>query len=469
MKKIVFLTLFIISNTVLFAQSIVGDWSGVLAIGGVELHLIFHITEKDGKYIATMDSPDQGANGIPASSTTYADGVLEIAIASAGLKYTGSIDPNSVNIIKGNLNQGGRTFEIDLARINKLEENYNKSSAKQQDPVKPYPYYTKEVVFTNNFDGVTLSGTLTKPKKKGKFPAVVLVSGSGPQNRDEELLGHRPFLVLADYLTRNGIAVLRYDDRGTASSTGDFANSTTEDFARDAKAAVSFLKSQKGITKVGIIGHSEGGLIAPMVAAEMPDLAFVVLLAGPGIKGDSLLLLQQFLIGKANGSSKSDLEKAAELNKGAFDLMLRSDDLAEITKDLKNYFTIKVASAPASMKPTGMTEAQIVDYLLAQYANKWMIKFIKTDPTVYLEKTKCPVLALNGEKDLQVPPKENLDAIAKAVKSNGNTKVQTITLPGLNHLFQECKTGSPSEYATIEQTFSPKALEIIGNWILEVE
>jgi hypothetical protein len=339
-----------------------------------------------------------------------------------------------------------------------------------QEPKKPYPYISEEVTIENGSAGVKLAGTLTLPGKEGKYPVVVLITGSGPQNRDEELVGHKPFLVLADHLTRNGIAVLRYDDRGTAKSTGDFSKATTVDLASDVEAAIAYLKSRKDIDKknIGLMGHSEGGIIAPMVASRSKDVSFIVLLAGTGIPGDQLLLLQQERIGKASGIPEADLLKSREINKGCFDIVIKASDQDQLKTDLTDYLKKTINEFPADQKPSGMSDEDLIKMLLNQIANPWMQYFIKYDPVPALQKVKCPVLALNGEKDLQVPPEENLGAIEKALEKARTKKVTIKEMPGLNHLFQECTIGSPDEYSLIEQTFSPAALEVITEWIQRI-
>ena len=312
-----------------------------------------------------------------------------------------------------------------------------------------------------------MAGTLTLPKKVGVFPVVVLISGSGPQNRDEQLLGHKPFLVLSDYLTKNGIAVLRFDDRGTADSKGDFSKATSFDFATDVEAAVQYLKTRKEINKkkIGLIGHSEGGIIAPIVASNSKDIAFIVLLAGTGIPGDQLLLLQQELIGKASGISDAEIQKNKATNKGAFEIVRKSTNTEKLKLELTEYLKQSLKDTLNSQKPKGTNEDELVKSQVNQMTSPWMLNFLKYNPAPALEKVKCPVLALNGEKDLQVPPKVNLEAVKKALTKAGNKNVITKQLPNLNHLFQECKTGAPSEYASIEQTFSPTAMTEILKWL----
>jgi len=463
MRKSVLVLFVTLTSLSIYAQDISGKWNGILKVQGVQLRLIFNIIQTENGYSSTMDSPDQGAKGIPVTTTSYENSILKLEISSAGIQYEGTLDKENVFI--GTFKQAGQSFPLNLAK----EKVEKEKVIRPQEPTKPYPYYSEDVKFENIKDKIVLAGTLTLPEKNGKFPAVILISGSGPQNRDEELLGHKPFLVLADHLTKNGIAVLRFDDRGTAESTGNFKTATSLDFARDVEFAVKYLQTRKEINKnqIGLIGHSEGGIIAPMVAAKSKDINFIVLLAGTGIRGDQLLLLQQELIGKASGISDTDLQKAKVINKGAFDIVLKSNDTDSLKMELTSYIKQAIKDNPESEKPAGMSEDDYVKLQVNQLTSSWMKYFIKYNPSPTLEKVKCPVLAINGEKDLQVPAKVNLDAIKKALEKGGNKNVTTKELPNLNHLFQECKIGLPSEYATIEQTFSPIALEEISSWILK--
>ena len=462
MKKIAFIILIFLFPFIAMSQDITGSWSGKLKIQAMELRVVFNISKTDSGYNSTMDSPDQGAYGIPVTSTTVEGRKLDLKVASANIHYGGEFKDS---IITGTFTQGAMSLPLDLRKGSTEKTTLNRP----QEPVKPYPYHEEEVTFENSTAGIKLAGTLTIPSKEGKFPAVVLISGSGPQNRDEEVFGHKPFLVLADYLTRNGVAVLRYDDRGTAGSGGDFKSATSLDNASDAAAAVTYLKTRKEINKekIGLIGHSEGGIIAPMLASDDSDVKFIVLLAGTGIPGHELLLMQQELIGRASGMSESDLKTAREINKGAFGIIVKSTDTAQLKKDLTAYIRQMIIEHPDVEKPEGVSDEKFIKEQVDQLVNPWIIFFLKYDPAPALEKVKCPVLALNGEKDLQVPPKENLSAIETALKKGMNDKVTVKELPGLNHLFQECKTGTPGEYIQIEQTISPSALEEINRWMME--
>jgi len=337
-------------------------------------------------------------------------------------------------------------------------------SAQQQNP-----YTEEELVYENKEAGITLAGTLTLPSGDTPFPVVLLITGSGPHDRNETIFNHRPFLVLADYLTRQGIAVLRVDDRGMGKSTGDFFQATSEDFAFDVLAGIEYLKTRKEINpkQIGLIGHSEGGLIAPMVAVKSPDVAFIVLMAGAGLTGEEILYLQGALISRAMGVSEEKIAKNRQTNEKICSFIKEETDEKIIKEWLRQRF---VAGWEKMSEEEKKAIGDPEEYLKAQLQclfSPWVRFFLTYDPKPTLMKVKCPVLVINGEKDLQVPPKENLSAIEKALKAGGNKNFTIKELPGLNHLFQTAQTGLPSEYAKIEETISPDALKIIGDWILE--
>jgi len=461
MKK-TFLFLFtFFSSMLLYSQSITGPWNGVLKVPGGQLRVVFHIVKTDTGFSSTMDSPDQGAKGIPVTQTSFDGQNLKLEITAAQIEYTGQLKNDTIT---GVFKQRGQRFPMNLTR----EQTKKQPVKRPQEPHKPYPYYTEDVTFQNSDANITLSGTLTLPKKEGIYPVVILISGSGPQNRDEELMGHKPFLVISDYLTKKGIAVLRFDDRGTGQSTGNFKTATSADFASDAESAIGYLKTRKEIdkNKIGLLGHSEGGIIAPMIASKSRDVSFIVLLAGTGIRGDKLLLLQQESIAKASGISDVEIQKSREFNAKAFEMIVNSNDSLTLRNELTKYLK-NLADNPGVKIPEGITKDEFVTMQVNQITSPWMVYFIRYDPTNALEKVKCPVLAINGQKDMQVAPKENLAAINNALKKGGNKDVTIIEFPGLNHLFQECTTGLPDEYASIEQTFSPIALTAISDWIIE--
>jgi len=461
MKKLITFIFIFGAISAVFSQEVRGTWNGILKVQGMQLSLVFHVNKTENGFSSTMDSPDQKAFGIPVTKTNFENSKLTIAIANAGIEYEGVIGTDG--IIIGTFKQSGQSFPMNLSK-EKVEKEIIK---RPQEPQKPYSYYTEEVIFENKLAKINLAGTLSLPAKEGVFPAVILITGSGAQNRDEELLGHKPFLVIADYLTKNGIAVLRFDDRGIAMSKGEFTLATTLDFATDVEAALQYLQKRKEIDqkKIGLIGHSEGGIIAPMVANKSKNISFIIVLAGTGIPGDELLLLQQELIGRASGISEDDLKKSKITNKEVFEIVKNATNSDQMKKDITNYITKSIKSDPESKIPDGISESEFINMQVSQITNPWMQFFIKYNPALALEKVNCPVLALNGDKDLQVPSKVNLEAINKTLIKGGNKKVTIKELPNLNHLFQECKTGSPQEYSEIEQTFSPLALNEIVNWI----
>lgn len=460
MKKSIIIICTILITLSLNAQEITGKWNGMLKVKGMELRIVFNIARQGDAYTATMDSPDQGAFDIPMTSAEFKNPDIKLTHSAAMIVYSGKLEEGQ---IKGTFNQAGQSFPMDLSRetIEKVE------IVKPQDPEKPYPYIAEDVLIQNLKDSVTLAGTITLPSKEGKFPAVILVSGSGPQNRNEDIFGHKPFLILSDFLTRNGIAVLRYDDRGTASSTGSYSTATSADFATDAMSAINYLKSRPEINsqKIGIIGHSEGGIIAPMLAANYNEIAFIVLMAGTGVQGNELLLMQQEAIGKVSGLTDEELKMMREVNSKQFDIIVNATSTDSIRPRLVNYLKQYLEEYPEAQRPEGMTDDQYVEMSIAQLTTPWMVNFMRYNPTTDLAKVKCPVLAINGSKDLQVPAKVNLASIEKAVKSGGNNDVTIIELEGLNHLFQECETGSPMEYTQIQQTISPNAMDEILKWI----
>jgi len=438
-----------------------GNWAGKLKIQTTELRLVMNISVNAGdSLIITLDSPDQGASNLPTSKTILNGDSLSVFLKSIGGKFIGKIDPD-VKVINGFWKQGGMSLPLILTRQDsKITIN------RPQEPKPPFPYQSLEVKIPNVAAKIELAGTLTMPEGSGKFPAAILITGSGPQNRDEELMGHKPFLVIADFLTRQGFAVLRYDDRGVGQSTGDFKSATSFDFATDAYAAVQFLKTRPEIdsVKIGLIGHSEGGIIAPIVASQHPEVAFVVLLAGPGLTGEQILLLQEALIAKAEGSDDKSIRENDKLSRDIYAALKKNPDndkaALKITKIITD-FNKKHASDTSYRQ---LTDNEITAQV-SSLTSPWFRCFLTCNPEAYLTRVKCPLLALNGSLDLQVPSKENLQAIEKALIFGGNSTYMIEELPGLNHLFQTATTGSPAEYAKIEETISPAALDLIGKWL----
>ena len=405
--------------------------------------------------MTTLDSPDQGANGIKTQTTSFNDSTLIIQIPVIHASYKGKL--NSDNTINGTFTQG---MPLPL----NLKKGEASRPKRPQEPQPPFPYRSEEVTVRNERDGINLAGTLTLPEKGTKFPAVVMVTGSGAQNRDEEIMGHKPFFVIADYLTRNGIAVLRCDDRGTAASQGTHATATNEDFATDTEAMVNYLRSRKEINakKIGIIGHSAGGIIAFIVAKKDLSIAFVVSLAGAGVRGDSLMLKQVELISKSQGMPDAVWQGMKPSIRNRYAILQQTDKTPEeLQKEL-------YADVTKTMSPEQLKDLNTIQQLSAQISSMtspWYLHFMRYDPGQDLKKLKCPVLALNGEKDIQVDAAMNLAAIQERITGNGNKNVTVKAYPNLNHLFQTCEKGTLAEYGQLEETINPEVLKDIIEWI----
>ncbi len=441
-----------------------GIWQGTLEFSGAKLRVVFKIMrQEDGTLSAVMDSPDQGATGIPVESVTVRDHSVRIEVKVAQGIFEGAIAKDS-STIDGSWKQSGLQLPLLLERIQK-----EITIERPQDPKKPYPYREEEVSYRNTSAGVTLAGTLTLPASGSPFPAVLLISGSGPEDRNETVFGHHPFWVLADYLTRRGIAVLRVDDRGVGGSTGSSSRSTTEDFAEDVLAGVNFLLNRHEIDSrhIGLIGHSEGGMIAPMAAVRSSDVDFIVLLAAPGLPGDEILYLQAAAIARADGASDEAIAKNRANQERIFAVLKSEADSTTAADELHTILEESVDSSRADDKKSTDDSETAIKMQIEQVLTPWFRFFLRYDPLPTLEKVTCPVLALNGEKDLQVLPEENLSAVRSALKAGANPHFSVKELPGLNHLFQTAGTGAITEYATIEETIAPSALREIGDWIQE--
>ena len=441
----------------------VGDWRGVLDVGAAQLTIVFHIVEEDGGLLVTMDSPDQGAFGIPVPEVDIAPPNVDLAIPAIQGRYEGLLNASG-DTIEGRWTQGPNSLPLQLTRGDVAPP------IRPQEPSEPFPYTVEKVRFASVAEGVTLAGALTIPEGPGPWPAAILVSGSGPQDRDESLLGHKPFLVLSDHLTREGIAVLRFDDRGVGESTGDFASATSEDFALDAEGAFAFLAGREEIAgdRIGVVGHSEGGLIAPMVANALSgDLGYIVLLAGPGIDGASILALQNRLILEAEGTPIHIADLAVDHLERTVEVIRTHGTEGGLAEAVRSNFTTMIAELTDEEREALQYSDERVEQQVAQLATPWFRFFLTYDPAPALRRVKLPVLAINGTKDLQVPADVNLAAIEAALREGGNSDFEVRSLPDLNHLFQTAKTGAPSEYQRIEETFAPLALEVVSAWILE--
>jgi pimeloyl-ACP methyl ester carboxylesterase len=432
-----------------------GLWQGAVETHGMRLRFQLHIShDTEGALIAALDSLDQGVTGLPANHVTLKDPIIHFEIPSVAGVYEGTVN-GAKNAMTGKWSQtSADNLPLDFKRSDQTLE-----LRRPQTPARPFPYAEEEVTFGGGAKGIALAGTLTLPKGEGPFPAALLVAGSGPQDRDQSLANHRPFLLIADALTRKGIAVLRYDKRGVAKSTGNPDTATTMDLAADAQAALAFLKSRKEIdgSRIGLIGHSEGAIIAPYLAGHSKEVKWLVLLAVPATTGERTLLNQSELIGRAGGLSDEQLEPSLAFDQAAYALVRKEKDPGALAEKL--VALVKESGLDAALPPATL-ETQ-----LRMLASAWFRFFLDYDPLPNLKTVSCPVLALYGQKDLQVSAKANLPLLQKAFHDAMNTQAETREMPELNHLFQHAYTGTPAEYAAIEETFSPEALTLIVDWV----
>jgi uncharacterized protein len=432
-----------------------GLWQGAVETHGMRLRFQLHIShDTEGSLIAALDSLDQGVSGLPANHVTLKDPIFHFEIPSVAGVYEGTLN-GAKSAITGKWSQtSADNLPLDFKR-----SDHTLELRRPQTPAKPFPYVEEEVKFTGADAGIALAGTLSLPKGEGPFPAALLIAGSGPQDRDESLANHRPFLLIADALTRKGIAVLRYDKRGVGKSTGNPDTATTMDLAADAKSALAFLKSRKEIdgSRIGLIGHSEGAIIAPYLAGHSDGVKWLVLLAAPATTGEQTLLSQSELIGRAGGLSDDQLDASLGFDQAAYALVRKEKDPNALAEKL--VALVKESGLDAALPPAAL-ETQ-----LRMLASPWFRFFLDYDPLPNFKTVNCPVLALYGQKDLQVAAKTNLPLLQKALHDSVNTQVETRELPDLNHLFQHAYTGTPAEYAAIEETFSPEALALIVDWV----
>lgn len=447
-----------------------GDWSGILDVG-MQLTLIFHVEQGvDGLLSAKVDCPEQRISGIAVDTIMLQDKLLKFAMENIKGSYEGSLNEEATEII-GTFTQSGISFPLVLKRGVLTTE----IPKRPQEPKPPYPYLEEEVNYENIAAGITLAGTLTLPNTQGPFPVALLITGSGPHDRNEALLGHKPFLVLADHLTRCGIAVLRVDDRGVGKSTGIFGTATDADFASDVRAGVGYLKTRKEINaqQIGLIGHSCGGIIAPMVAAQSTDIAFIILMAGPGENGEKVVLEQAALIQCAEGVPQEVIELENKLRQQMFAIVKKESDFDIAAKQLREVGTKYLATLSHTQKKIAeqnlseVTCEANLDSIVKTINTAWWRHFLTFEPTSVLKQIKVPVLALFGELDLQVSPRQNLPVVAGALQEAGNSDYTMVELPRHNHLLQVCQTGSIREYGKIEETISPLALHTMSEWIMK--
>jgi pimeloyl-ACP methyl ester carboxylesterase len=436
------------------ARALSGDWQGSLSTApGVSIPLVLHVREAQGRSSATLDSPAQHAIGLPVASIARTATEIRFALSAPKADFVATLSADGTTL-SGTWIQGAASLPLVMTRTAAIAPE----PRRPQTPAPPYPYRSEEVAYDNIAGHAHLAGTLTMPVGKGPFPAVLLITGSGLQDRDETVFGHKPFLVWADTLTRRGIAVLRVDDRQTGGSTGDVRTATSQDFAGDVGAGVAFLRSRREIDprRIGLMGHSEGAIIAPIVAARDPAIGFIVMLAGSGEPGEALMLHQKRLIETASGLAPAAVRQSGQRMQRLYDAVKDAPDQASADAALRDTWR-------SFASEDGGPATDVPPQLLV-VASPWMRWFIRHDPRPALAAVHCPVLAVGGSKDLQVPADTNLPGIKTALRANPDATV--VELPGLNHLLQTAQTGLVGEYAQIEETIAPVALATVGDWIV---
>jgi len=447
--------------------AIEGTWHGVLNAAGTELNLFFHVDQTDKGWTFTVDSPDQSANGLAVVDVDLRDGVASFQLARIPARFEGRLVADR---LEGHWHQG-MALPLTLTRLADGEEA--PARARPQEPQPPFPYTSEdvwyEVIPSAGGSPHIIHGTLTRPAGAGPHPVVLLISGSGPQDRDETLFGHKPFWVLADHLGRHGLAALRVDDRGVGKSTGDHAAATSADFAEDVLAGVRNLRTRDGIDpdRIALLGHSEGGLIAPMVAVADPGVAAIVLMAGPGVPGREILMLQQQLILAASDVTPEEIATAQVNQEALLTIALADEDSTTRAVRLADHLRGVYAGLSDQERAGAGPEDAFVKAGSRQMLSSWMRWFLAHDPRPVLGQVRCPVLAVNGSRDVQVDADQNLPAIAAALAAGGNPDHTEVVLDGLNHLMQPAVTGGLEEYVTIEQTLAPAFLDTVTSWLAE--
>ena len=431
-----------------------GTWQGAIEVTNMRMRLQMHVShDEKGKLLASVDSLDQGIQGIPASKVTEANGELSFEIPAFQAEYHGTLSA-SRNEISGEWTQNDSVEKLDFRRSDQPLE-----LRRPQNPVKPYPYAVEEITFSSGDGKATLAATLTIPQRTGPFPAALFIGGSGPMDRDETVAGHKPFLVLADLLTKNGIAVLRYDKRGTGQSTGNYEQASVNDLTGDAQAALNYLKSRKEVDqkRVGILAHSEGGILAAQIAVKAGDLDWLVLLAMPATTGERTLLRQSELIARTGGLPEEQIARSQRFDRMAYAAVREAKSAATLEAELNGL--IEKSGLSASM-PSAALQAQI-----RLMTTPWFRQYLDFDPVPLVEQIKCPVLALNGDRDLQVDTNDTVPLLRQAYEKSGNKDFTVMEIEGVNHLFQKAQSGSPALYGAIEETIAQEVLNAIGSWL----
>jgi pimeloyl-ACP methyl ester carboxylesterase len=433
-------------------ESISGIWQGTLKFPGLELRIAFRLSiAPDGTLRANMLRPDENEIEIPASAAVFEYPDLQLEFASVNGSFEGKVKEG---VIEGQWKQGRRVQPLILKQVSEIAK-----PARPQTPAPPYPYNQQEVTFAGGGVNVKLAGTITLPRENHPCPTAILIPGAGAHDRDYTILGHRPFLVISDYLTRRGIAVLRYDERGVGASEGDRSQATSEDYAQDVMAGIDFLRTRKEIDPrlIGLIGHSEGGTIASLAAAKLPDVAYIIMMGSPGLPGEEYNYQYEESMSRALGLSEEAIAAKRVFQERVLDIVLHEEDYSTAEKEIAKIYEEFDPQMPEGRKMIAVK----------RLLSPWFRFSITHDPGATLMTIRCPVLAIIGEKDVHVPPEGNIEALRRALETGGNKDYRVEELPGLNHFLQTAETGSPVEYGKIKETISPVVLELIGNWILE--
>lgn len=438
---------------VLLLQAQLGDYQGALQVNpSTSLRLALHITKDEaGKWKGAVDSLDQGARGIPVQ-LTIENKTVRFG-SPIGMSYEGTLSDTG---IAGTFSQNGMKLPLNFKKVDKIEE-----AKRPQTPKRPFPYTEEEVVVESG--KIKLGGTLSLPKGEGPFPAVIFLTGSGAQDRDETVFEHKPFLLISDHLARQGLATLRLDDRGVGKSAGILAYSTIDDLASDAVAAFGFLKTRKEINakRIGFLGHSEGGITGPLAAVRLgAEAAFVIMLAGTGVPGDEILYEQGLAVLKAANATPETLASQSRFHKTFLPLVKSERENGELARKIREAWEKLKAEDSAAAAADKRIAPQLQALLLPS-----MQSLIRHDPRPVLSQLTCPVLALNGTLDLQVIAEQNLPAIGQALAKARHADYTIVSLPRLNHLFQTAKTGTVGEYGQLEETIAPQVLELIASWL----
>lgn len=444
-------------------QNMQEAWEGKLNTGAFSLRLVFHLKKEANGFSGTMDSPDQGATGIALSKVTLANDSLVMEVASINGKAAGKLLNDSMFV--GQWSQGPASLPLALKKVvqpTKLN--------RPQTPQPPFAYKSEELVYYNRDRSIQYGATITVPATgAGPFPAIIFITGSGQQNRDEELFGHRPFAVLADYLTKRGYITLRVDDRGIGKTTGNADSATSKDFAADVAAGLDYLKGRSEVdkNKMGMLGHSEGGMIAQIVGANRQDIAFIISLAGPGQKITELMADQGRAVMSSSGLSKQAVDAAAAFTNRMVPAVIGAASDSAARQAAKQIFTEWSKATPKEMvlATTGISDDKDLYAMVDLYRAPWMRYFFQYNPEPYIRRLRGSVLVLNGEKDIQVAAAPNLAGWRAALGKSKVKKYDVVELKGLNHLFQRCKTCTVPEYAQLEETIAPEVLETIGAWL----